>query len=210
MRVEQPAYKAHGTITPSWIFAGVNCISSITADAAVLVNKVWRYWRNLSYSEHCGFFFFFKRHATRAGSQLLVDLCVGGCQKPGNQLRSVPSSVLQPILPKSTTPIIQAVCCKEVQAEHILILRKSMAEFHWPSEKAQKYLLKKINMHALREMISCQSRVGQRSIWCMDSTATSGHRVLYRRLYAAFCMYQAVSFNLQPLICFFFKDCSFK
>lgn len=89
MKAEQPANKAVGTTIPSWILASVNWASSITADEAVLINKVWRYWEALVVvSFVLGLFFFLRDNASGIGSKMQLHMCAGGYQS-SHQLVSI-------------------------------------------------------------------------------------------------------------------------
>lgn len=81
------------------------------------------------------------------GAEIHPDTCGRATRQPPagghatscgqTQLRSVPSLCLQPLLHH---PPAQAAFCKELQAEHILLLSQSRAKIQLPSEKAQEYL----------------------------------------------------------------------
>lgn len=89
------------------------------------------------------------------GAEIHLDTCGRATRQPPagghetsygqTQVRFAPSLCLQPLLPMLPKPLVhhppaQAAFCKELQAEHILLLSQSRAKIQLPSEKAQVYL----------------------------------------------------------------------
>lgn len=64
-----------------------------------------------------------------------------------------------------------------------------------PVSRPSHIYVKRCNVHALREMLSCHSRAGHSSISSMDSRAAGGHHVLHGQLVPLVCTQQIISFG---------------